>query len=97
MPLWSCTAPPRMGRLAADAGRSRSLAHDELEKDARTMRKKPNPSKVMLTFRVSADQHALLQAALKVHPEHYKGLSHFARELMLDWAAATLARKERAA
>jgi hypothetical protein len=32
---------------------------------------------------------------VKVHPEHYKGRSHFAREAMLDWAAATLARAER--
>lgn len=61
------------------------------------MRKNPEPAKVMLTFRVSEDQHDTLKRALAVHPEHYKGLSHFARELMMDWAAATLARKERAA
>lgn len=61
------------------------------------MRKGPEPSKVMLTFRVNAEQHDLLKRALASHPEHWRGLSYFSRELMLDWAAATLARKERAA
>jgi hypothetical protein len=61
------------------------------------MHKKPNSGKVMLTFRLTESQHEALKRALAVHPEHYKGLSHFARELMMDWAAATLARKERAA
>jgi hypothetical protein len=62
-----------------------------------TMKKQPEASKVMLTFRVTGSQYEQLKRALAVHPEHYKGLSHFARELMMDWAAATLARKERAA
>ena len=58
------------------------------------------PHEKMLTFRVTEMQYKHILRALNAHPERLRGISHFARESLLDWAAATLARaqrKERAA
>lgn len=63
----------------------------------KTLKKKKTHQ--MVTFRVRWSEFEAMKRALAHHPQGWKGLSHFARELMVDWAAATLARaeKERAA
>lgn len=46
----------------------------------------------MLTFRVYPDQMKLIEAARKAHPEGFRGVSHFAREALLDWAHLTVSK-----
>jgi hypothetical protein len=58
-------------------------------------RKAPSKAQVMLTFRVYPEQYDTIKRAVDVHPEGLRGVSHFARESLLDWAAATLARASR--
>jgi hypothetical protein len=53
------------------------------------------PEHKMLTFRVTGQQYARIRAAVKVHPEGLRGISHFARESLLDWAELTLVRSQR--